>query len=298
MRNLILGATGQIGSLVYDACESRGEPTLGTRYRSFDSRMEPFDLLSPDSLTDLIARSECDTVYLTAGMSQIDFAEVHPEECHATNVVGVDRVAQICHENQVKLVFVSTDHVFGECKTAKNEDSEPAPINSYGRSYAEAEACIRDRLPDRHLIVRTSFVYGPQSRNRNPLLATLRKLANRQAHGVAVDRQCQPTYGPDLADTLVSLNQRGATGTYHAVGPDRMTEHAFATTIAFLFGYDSDLVEPARTQSLGEDAPRPMSRWLNRMKLRSELGAKVLRAPSEALRQYREVAIRQRTNVA
>ncbi|QEL19778.1 SDR family oxidoreductase [Limnoglobus roseus] len=288
MRSLILGATGQIGGLLVAECEQRDDAVQGTWYRRPHADFLPLDLCDEESVQRLITDFQPDVVYLAAGLNQIDFAEANPHECRAVNVDGVANVVRAMAGGGAKLVYFSSSQVFGECKAAQKEEATPSPLNAYGTALAEAEQIIRENLADRHLIVRTNCVYGPEERGRNRALHAVRRMRDGQVVTTTDERTCQPTFGPDLATVAVDLVKHGCTGTYHVVGPDRMTEFAFVRMTAFIFGLDSDLVANAPVTELGEEAPRPRSPWLDRQKLRAELGPKALRSPGEGLRALRK----------
>lgn len=288
MRSLILGATGQIGSLLVAECEGRDDAVQGTWYRRPHADFLPLDLCDEESVRRLIDDFQPDVVYLAAGLTQVDFAEANPQECRAVNVDGVANVVRALADRDAKLVYFSSALVFGECKAAQKEDAVPGPLSVFGAAAAEAERTVRDGLPDRHLIVRTNCVYGPEERGRNRALHAVRRMREGQTVTCTDERTCQPTFGPDLATVAVDLVKHGCTGTYHVVGPDKMTEFAFVRTTAFIFGLDADLVANVPAADLGEEAPRPRASWLDRGKLRAELGPKALRSPSEGLRALRK----------
>ncbi len=288
MRTLILGATGQIGGQLVAECEHRDDAVQGTWYRRPHANFLPLDLCDEESVRQLIEDFQPEVVYLAAGLNQIDFAESNPHECRAVNVDGVANVVRAVADGGAKLVYFSSALVFGECKTAQKEDVIASPLNAYGAAQAEAETLIRDTLPERHLIVRTNCVYGPEERGRNRALHAVRRMRDGQTVTSTDERTCQPTFGPDLATVVVDLVQHGCTGTFHVVGPDRMTEFAFVRMTAFIFGLDSDLVANVPAADLGEEAMRPKASWLDRAKVRAELGPKALRAPGEGLRALRK----------
>lgn len=289
MRSLILGATGQIGAVIADECDRRDDAVLGTWYRRPHADHVPLDICDDQSVRAIVDDFQPDAIFLAAGMNQIDFAESHPEECHAVNVEGVENVVRAAKDADATMIFFSTGHVFGECRTARSEESPPDPSNVHGRASADAERVVRDLLPGGHLILRTHWVFGPEFRGKNPAANAVRRLRAGQSVSATNDRLCQPTYGPDLATVAVELVRHDCRGTYHVVGPERMTEFAFHRTVAFVNGCDPDLVEAIPADEMGEEAPRPRSLWLDRFKLRSELGPKALRSPSEGLRALRDL---------
>jgi dTDP-4-dehydrorhamnose reductase len=288
MRCLIIGASGQVGGQLVSAAADRGLTFLGTAYRRPHPDYTPLDLRDDDAVHDLIDDLEPDVTFLPAALTYVDYAESNAAECAAVNVAGARTVAAGVARTGGRLVLFSTDHVFGECPHAMREDDPTDPQSVYAKTKVLAEEAVREELPDRHLILRTSWVFGPDESGKNFARSAVRRLGRGESVVVANDQSGQPTYGPDLADAAMELAKLAATGTYHVVGPDRHTKFTFARLIAHVFGFDADLVVGVPTEELDQDAPRPKDVWLDRFKLRALLGPNALRRPAEGLRELRE----------
>jgi dTDP-4-dehydrorhamnose reductase len=286
MRCLILGATGQIGSQLVTACADRGLAHLGTYYRYPHSEHAPLDIRDADAVEELIADYQPDATFLAAGLTCGGYAEAYPDECRQVVVTGTKLVADAVNRHGGMLVQFSSDEIFGECSTAQREEDPIAPVGVLARCHADAEDVVRKELPDRHLIVRTGWVYGPEERGRNRGCRLAKTLAAGKPSQVATDRHGQPTYGPDLADVTVELARLGQTGTVNVVGPDRHTEFTFARLAAHVFGHDVDLIRGMPAAEFADDL-RPSRVWLDRFKLRSVLGPRAIRGAAEGLRALR-----------
>ncbi|HEY2785001.1 MAG TPA: SDR family oxidoreductase [Fimbriiglobus sp.] len=288
MRCLIIGASGQVGGQLVSAAADRGLTFLGTAYRRPHPDYVPLDLRDGDAVDDLIEDLEPDVTFLPAAMTYMDYAEGNEVECAEVNVAGVRTVAEAVARTGGRLVFFSTDHVFGECPHAMQEDDPTAPQSVYARTKLFAETAVRNVLPDQHLILRTSWVFGPDESGKNFARSLVRRLGQGETVRAANDQFGQPTYGPDLADVAMELVKLEAKGTFHAVGPDRHTKFTFARLVAHLFGFDADLVVGVPGEELEQDAPRPKQVWIDRYKLRQVLGPHAIRRPGEGLRALRD----------
>ncbi len=292
MRCLILGATGHIGSHLVTACEDHGFARLGTWYTAHPHADHvPLDLRDTDALNELLADYQPDVTFLAAGLSSAGYAETHPDECRELmRDAACDAVALVARHGG-RIVHISSDEVFGECHFAAREADPVAPAGELVRCHLAVERAVRELLPDRHLILRTGWVYGPDARRRNFVTRIIRKLAGGQPVSVANDRHGQPTFTPDLANAAVELARRGESGTFHVVGSDRHTEFTFARLLAHVHGFDVDLIRGVPAVELCDDSPRPSRVWLDRSRLRGVLGSKAIRDAAEGLRSMRNAAV-------
>lgn len=60
------------------------------------------------------------------------------------------------------LIHLSTDQVYDGSRSLWTESDTTEPVNAYGQSKVAAETTIREQWP-RHIILRSSIIYGPQS---------------------------------------------------------------------------------------------------------------------------------------
>lgn len=275
MSSLVIGASGQVGALLHGSAPD-GESCVGTYCHHGMPRLLPLDLRDPSAIRELIRDVRPEVCYLPGALTFVDYAETHPEECHRTNVDGVSHVARAMAELPGLLVFFSTEHVFGESSRPWKEDDPVSPRSVYAQSKAEAEDMVRDLLPDRHLILRASWVFGPDPQEKNFAWRVRRKLGKGETLVVPSDQHGQPTYGPDLAGTTRQLVARAARGTYHVVGPQYLSRLAWAQMMAEVLDLPTELIQGRPTSTLNVAgvsghtsaiAPRPLHIRLDRSKL-------------------------------
>ena len=246
----------------------------------------PLDLGSGPAVRKMIFDLRPEVCYLPGSLTFVDYAESHAEECRQINVAGVSEVARAIDEIDGLLVFFSTDHVFGESTQAWKEDDPLSPRSVYAKSKAEAEQIIRDVLPDRHLILRTSWVFGPDPQEKNFASRVRRILENGEPLVVPYDQHGQPTFGPDLARTARQLVSLRARGTYHVVGPRYFSRFQWACLIARTLRLPLDLIEGLPNSKLGLAAPRPLHIRLDRGKMLSFLGYDSIRPPQRGIAEW------------
>ena len=296
MRCVIFGASGQVGGQLAARCRADGLPWLGTGFRRPLFGLHCLDLRDAQAVTELVTGFRPDVVFLPAAVTHVDGAEKWPDECRAVNVGGAEHVARAVADTGGILVYFSTDHVFPEMTRPCREDDPVAPVSVYAKTKAEAERRVREILPERHLILRTSWVYGPDEQAKNFVYRAIRTLRAGQPLLVPEDQYGQPTYGPDLARSALDLCRAGLRGTFHVVGPAHLTRLAFARLIADVFELDPARILGKPTSALAQAAPRPLRVCLSDEKIRAALGAPV-RHPADALRVMRKYLSAERNSI-
>ena len=254
---MILGAGGQMGRASQSALQRI----------PFVFEVVPFgrelDICDFDAVAAMIRKVEPTIVLNVAAFTAVDACELNPERAFATNKLAVAALAAVCKELDVTLIHLSTDYVFGDdLDPPLNEGAPTVPLNVYGRSKVEGEAAIR-AAGGRHVIIRTSWIYGPNSGN---FFATLMQLGGeRESLFVVEDESSCPTFADDLALCLVAVCERISTGsasfgTFHVAGSQGLSRLAFARAIMnerANLGLPYAQIEPTSQTGYGALARRP-----------------------------------------
>jgi dTDP-4-dehydrorhamnose reductase len=189
--------------------------------------------------------------------------------CRRINVEGPALAAGHVNRWGGRVVFFSTDAVFDGRDASYRENDPTNPLNVYARSKLDAEEQIRAAAPDRYLILRTGWVYGPDPQRRNFVLRLIDRIGQGERVEVASDQWGSPTFTVDLAAAVRFLVDRAETGTFHATGPELIDRVSLARMACKVFGMDVGRVIARPTSALGQAAPRPLRVLLDCGKLRA-----------------------------
>lgn len=273
-RIAVIGSTGQVARALVARAAAR-EVTLAARGRP------QLDITSRASIDEFLAAFEPDVVVNAAAYTAVDKAEGDAAAAFAVNAAGSANIAAACAEAGASLIHLSTDYVFDGNKRTPYAESDPtAPLGVYGASKAEGEAHVRALLP-RHVIVRTSWVYGP--RGANFLLTMLRLAESRDEVRVVADQHGAPTSADDLADAILDIAPRltercdasDVWGTYHVTGGGQTTWHGFAAAIfteAARIGMRAPRLVAITTADYPTPARRPAYSVLDTSRAKAKLG--------------------------
>lgn len=257
MRWIITGGSGQLGTDLI---------TLLNTYSDDVEVVAPtrseLDVRDFGAVTEFIRSHKPDAFVNCAAWTNVDLAESHEEEARILNADLPSHIANEIESNgRGVLVHVSTDYVFGETRPALHTEDDPVtPRCAYARTKAQGESGVRAHLPDRHLIVRTAWLYGANGSNFAKTI--LRKLQTHQALQVVNDQYGQPTWSRDAAQRIVDLtighlSSRVNAGTYHAVNSGSASWWAFAREIASLAGFENAPVKAISSSEISQAATRP-----------------------------------------
>ena len=224
MRLLVAGASGQVGRELV-----RLAPALGFEIAAL-TRAD-LDITDRDAVARAVADHAPDAAINAAAWTAVDAAEDREGDAHRVNEDGARNLAKACAAAGIPLLHYSTDYVFdGRTATEYAETDRTAPINAYGRSKLAGEHAVRETC-DRHVILRTSWVFSKFGRN---FVKTILQIAHEQPElRIVADQTGKPTSAAWLASTsLQLLSRKGiAWGLYHAAQAPAVSWHSFAIAI-------------------------------------------------------------------
>ncbi len=264
MKILLTGATGQVGWELRRTLAPLGE------VRSFDRF--GLDLADVPPLVAAVRSLQPDAVVNAAAYTAVDKAESERDRAFAVNATAPRVLAEEARRIGAFLVHYSTDYVFDGEKPAPYVESDPThPINVYGESKLAGEQAIA-KSGCQHLILRTSWVYGP--RGRNFYLTMLRLAKERPELRVVDDQVGAPTSSLAIARATAQLLEKGARGLYHMTAAGATTWCGFARAI-LAHARISTPVVAIRTEAYPTPAKRPRNSRLDCSRLRADLGVEL-----------------------
>ena len=207
MNIVLLGADGQLGQQLRVALAGLG-PLLALGRGT--------DIADFDALADAIRQHQPQAIVNAAAYTAVDKAEDEPDRAYAVNARACELLAREAQRFGAWLVHYSTDYVFdGSGSRPWREDDTPAPLNVYGASKLAGETAIRAGC-DRHLILRTSWVY--ESGRSNFINSILKAACSRDSLTVVDDQWGAPARALSLAREtarILPLLEPDQAGLYH-----------------------------------------------------------------------------------
>lgn len=260
---LVTGKKGQVGFELQRSLSILGEVIAVDR--------DECDLANPDAIRALVRSVQPDVIVNPAAYTAVDKAESEPQVAEAINATAAGVFAEEAAKLGALIVHYSTDYVFdGRKEGIYTEADLPNPQSVYGQTKLAGERAVAAANP-RHLILRTSWVFGAHGAN---FLKTMLRLAGeREALKIVADQFGAPTSAALLADVTAQMVAR-----YWQEGREVATPYASSLTpfpyglyhlvsqgVTSWHGYANYVVESARRRGLvfkvAEIAPIPTSAY-------------------------------------
>ena len=275
MKILVTGYNGQLGYDVVKELNSRSVECRGVD-------REDFDITDRDETVGYICGYAPDAVIHCAAYTAVDRAEDDEENCRKVNADGTENIAVACEKLRAKMLYVSTDYVYGGDGEAPFETDSPTnPKNVYGVTKLEGEKAVMKYI-DKFFIVRTSWVFGINGSN---FVKTMLRLGDeKESLNVVCDQVGSPTYTPDLARLICDLIVTEKYGIYHVTNENYCSWAEFAAEIMNLGGKKT-VINPVPSSEYPTKAERPHNSRLSK-KCLDEAGIKRLPTWQDALKRF------------
>lgn len=228
----IVGAYGRVGSAICKLLDMREVELLKTD-------LDDVDITIPKDILHYADISRPDVIINCAGMTDVEQCEAEPEKAFKVNALGARNLSIAARKIRARLVQLSTDDVFdGTSSIPYNEFDSTYPSTIYGKSKLAGENFVKE-LAQKHIIIRSSWVYG----EGNNFVKEILGLADKQETIMVSKNQfASPTSAKELARVVLRLLQSGDDGIYHAVCKGSCSRFEFASEILRLTNKNNKLI--------------------------------------------------------
>jgi len=274
LKILIAGKDGQVGWELQRALSRLGD--------TIPFGQPDMDLSRPREIRDRVRDVSPQIIVNAAAYTAVDKAESDFDLAMAVNGVAPGVLAEEAQRLNAFLIHYSTDYVFDGSKTEPYlEDDPPNPLNAYGVTKLAGERAIQ-AVGARHVILRTSWVYG--SRGHNFMLTMLRLARERDELRVIDDQIGAPTWCRAIAYSTARILEMQS----QEDASDRMRNGIFNFTASgstSWLGFAREIIEcttsertrspkliPIPSEEYTSPAKRPKNSLLSSEKLRRSFG--------------------------
>ena len=194
---LVTGGSGQLGQCFHTVAKEFPEANL-----FFASRNE-VDITRPETRANFYNKNPFVGIINCAAYTNVDLAENEQESTFKINTEGLQNLIDFAEIRNLSIINFSTDYVFdGVSSEPYQEKSVTSPIGVYGKSKLQGENLL-SKSSCKNVTIRTSWLFSPFGKN---FVKTIARIAQEKSDlKVVEDQQGKPTYGIDLARTVLKL---------------------------------------------------------------------------------------------
>jgi dTDP-4-dehydrorhamnose reductase len=227
----LFGASSMIGWSILRASDN---PTV-IGFCNASTRPHPagvergIDLDDERAVASLFAELQPALIIHCAAVCNVEACERSPEFAHAVNVEGT-RLLLAYAPATARIVYVSSDHVFGGDAGPYDERSPTAPISIYGHTRVAAEQLVLARPGS--LVIRTSLWIGPSANGRVGHLDWLRDRHRRNLPMTVYSDEIRSAVWADAGGRRVwELARSPLTGVRHITATRAVARPALAAYV-------------------------------------------------------------------
>ena len=221
---------------------------------SFDSIFSAFQEINPSFVVN------------TAALTNVEYCENNHDHAFRVNTSLAIDIAKVCNCLGIKLIHISTDHIFDGFSSFYTELSKPNPINVYGYTKLEAELGLQ-AISENSLIIRTNFFDKGPSYRQSFSDWIIKKLRNQEKIGLFRDVYYTPIHVKYLSHYVHHLLTTNDTGIFNIVGPKRLSKYQFGVQLAHMFSLDLSLIQPISIDDRIDLIKRPRDMSLSNAKI-------------------------------
>jgi dTDP-4-dehydrorhamnose reductase len=244
MNVAVIGANGQLGSDLVEACRLAGWETAELTHEQLRVEEE-------DSVRTVLSALRPDVVLNTAASHHVPRCEQDPARAFAVNSTGARNVARVARELGCRLVHYSTDYVFDGARSSPYVESDvPNPLNVYAVSKLAGEHLVLNSGAEA-LVLRISGIYGrvPCRAKGGNFITTMRKAAREKPEvRVVNDEVLSPTPTRQIAEKTVELVRHDVRGLLHLTAAGSCSWYEFARVIFETLGLTTPLSACSSTE--------------------------------------------------
>jgi dTDP-4-dehydrorhamnose reductase len=241
---LLFGATSILGYALARNFPKRMLPFITPGCRAKSVRHWPMlKLDEPAWLAVLFERGQPDLLLYCHAVCDVPKCEAAPDWAREINVEHVRRVIAAL-PGKTRLVYVSSDHVFGG-DGIYDEAASPCPISVYGKTRVDAEELVLERAGS--LVVRVGLPIGSSPNGRTGHWDWLRyRVAKNLPVTIVDDEYRAVVWAEDLADRVMRLSESRETGIRHITSTRVLSRIELADYLMSLFGMEATYSRESR----------------------------------------------------
>lgn len=255
MRVLVIGSTGQLGSILTATLNQRGHHCV-----SHKSRVEEYRFMGGNKLFDA---TEFDAIINTVAVSNTRMCEANWSNTAKVNVEFPIGLASYLEHKKVQcsLVHISTGCLYNSNISPLKEDASPTPLINYSKQKHVAELCAK--IYPWTTILRPRMIFSSLAVPSN-LIYKVSKFTE------LLDEKNSMTHVEDLVNVIDQVIQQRAFGTFNVCNEGLSSPYHIKQMIAEIWGGDTNIKKISKEKLFEQmSGLRLTNTWIDSSKVSS-----------------------------
>lgn len=237
----LLGASGRLGSHWLPELKKFANVISHEHKKFIKSKKNKINLLNYKKIQQFCNANKVSIIINCTGYTNLEKCEKYKENAIRVNYKIVKNITNVCLKNNIKLIHISTDHLFDGKKKIYTEKSKMKPVNMYAKTKIMAENYIKKKLKN-FLILRTNFFLN--SKGKNTFLDfIIKKLKKKNKIYCWDDIFFSPLHVLNLIKLSNFLILKKKVGIFNVSCNQSLSKYDFAVKIAKHLKFDTNLIQ-------------------------------------------------------
>ncbi len=264
---LVFGGTGLLGGNILKNINKKSEiySYVNNRKSSLSNVRNTKFNINKKELKRFLINKNITTIINSAGLVSIEKCQSNKKLAYQSNANLVSIIIDAIKDTDIKLVHISTDHIFNKGYGKIHESEKFFSKNFYAETKIEAEKIIQNSKAN-YLIIRSNF-FGKGTYYRKSFSDyILTNLKNNNKLFLWKNIFFSPVNTQTLSKAIIKLINFNQNGVYNISSNQNISKYRFGKLIAQKFKLNENLIIPREFIYKNEAIKRPLNMSLSNRK--------------------------------
>ena len=274
MNNLIIGASGKIGSYYCQRTKIKNNIFI-SRKKNKKKKFLKFDFKN-ENFKNFIKLKKISKVIIFTAISDPYKCKMNKKESHKVNIILIKKLINILIKENVYFIFFSSEYIFsGRDKVLYKENSKTNSRMLYGKQKIEIENYLNKKNYNNFSILRLSKTYGDNINDKTLFSKVLKEyVSGKKEFEIVNDQYFKPLYINDLIKILDYFLKKKITGNFNICGDQYMSRFNFIRKMFKYLNITDVLLKECSIKKFDNKIYFPKKLNISNKKIKNKIGIK------------------------
>ena len=199
------------------------------------------DLLKYEKLKTEVTKIKPNIIIHCSGLTNVEECELNYQKAYDQNALVTEYIARLC-KDKIKLIYISTDQIYGSDNNYIESIKDYKPLNNYGKTKLEGEKKVLQFCKN-HIIIRTNiFGWNVKKGRLSSAEWMYDQLKKHKEITLFSDYYFMPIYTVNLGLIIQKLFDSKFNGNINIGSSLACSKYEFGKFLAKKTNYDSKLI--------------------------------------------------------